>query len=191
MTSKFLALDLELNQPSGRIIQVGVAIGSPAQSEEEFVVRQWLLSPDEPLAAFITELTGITDADLAERAVSWEQMAQELLALIEEHKPFVNPVTWGGGDSVELLQAFKERGIAFPAFGRRWIDCKTYHVFSSLAQGKSTSGGLRSIMARYGLTFKGVAHRADTDAFNTLRMFFRLLERQSSLEAMAKLAMAC
>lgn len=187
----FLSLDLELNQPSGRIIQVGVALGKRLQSEEEYTVKQWLLSPQEPLAPFITELTGITEQDIAERAVPWEQMAQELLALIETHKPFVNPVTWGGGDSVELLQALRERDIAFPAFGRRWIDCKTYHVFSALAQGKSTSGGLRSIMSRYGMTFQGTPHRADVDALNTLRLFFKLLSRQANMEAVVSLSKNC
>lgn len=187
----FMALDLELNQPSQRIIQVGVALGRRLQSEEEYVVKQWLLSPGEPLAPAITTLTGITEQDLQERAVSWEQMAQELLALIQEHKPFVNPVTWGGGDSAELLQALAERQITFPAFGRRWIDCKTYHVFSALAQGKSPSGGLRSVMSRYGLTFQGTPHRADTDALNTLRLFFKLLSRQATLEAVVTLSKSC
>lgn len=187
----FLALDLELNQPSQRIIQVGVALGRRLQSEEEYIVKQWLISPEEPLAPAITELTGITEQDLQERAVPWEQMAQELLALIQEHKPFVNPVTWGGGDSVELLQALAEQQIAFPAFGRRWIDCKTYHVFSALSQGKNPSGGLRSVMGRYGLTFRGVPHRADVDALNTLRLFFKLLSRQATLEAVVSLSKHC
>jgi len=189
--SCYLALDLELNQPSGRIIQVGVSLGRRLQSEEEHITRQWLLSPDEPLSPFIIELTGITEQDLQERAVPWSQMAQELLALIDEHKPFVSPVTWGGGDSVELLQALKEREIAFPAFGRRWIDCKTYHVFSALAQGKNPRGGLRSVMSRYGTTFVGKPHRADVDAFNTLRLFFKLLERQATMEAVVQLSRGC
>jgi len=48
MTTKdiqYVALDLEFNQPSRKIIQVGVAIGSPMQSQEEWLVRQWLLDP--------------------------------------------------------------------------------------------------------------------------------------------------
>lgn len=184
----FLALDLELNQPSQKIIQVGVAIGGRLQSEEEYVVRQWLLSPEEPLAPEIVALTGITEEDLSQRAVTWEQMASELLALIEQYKPFVNPVTWGGGDSLELLTALAEKGIAFPAFGRRWIDCKTFHVFATLSRGKNPSGGLRSIMGRYGLTFKGAPHRADVDAYNTLRLFFRLLERQLVSELILEMA---
>jgi len=33
-TQRYVALDLEYNQPSGTIIQVGVAIGSAAQNQQ-------------------------------------------------------------------------------------------------------------------------------------------------------------
>lgn len=187
-TTTFIALDLELNQPSNRIIQVGVALGSCMQSEEEWVVKQWLLDPDEPIAEFITELTGISNEDIATKAVPWDQMANELGLLIDTHKPFVNPVTWGGGDSVELLTSLKERKIDFPYFGRRWIDVKTTHTFLALTQGKNPSGGLRSTMTHYKMKFIGEPHRADVDAYNTLRLFFNLMERQASLEKLVQIA---
>lgn len=184
----FLSLDLEMNQPSGNIIQVGVTLGKPAQSEEEYIVRQWLVSPGEPLSADITQLTGISEQDLAERAVSWETVGAELGALMREHEPFVNPVTWGGGDSTALKDAFRSHGVEFPFFGRRWVDVKTLHTFLSLARNKNPQGGLRSVMAGYGLKFVGEPHRADADAFNTLRLFFHLLERQRTLEGIVHLA---
>lgn len=186
-STTFLALDLELNQPSTRIIQVGVTLGDWLQADEEWLVKQWLLDPGEPIAPFITQLTGITDEAIAQSAVPWEQMAAELSAVITEHQPFVNPVTWGGGDSVELLANLRERGIDFPHFGRRWVDVKTIHTFLSLTQGKTPKGGLRSAMTQYKLHFLGTPHRADHDAFNTLRLFFALMERQGSLESMVRL----
>ena len=185
---KFLALDLELNQPSNRIIQVGVAIGSAMQSEEEYVVKKWYLDPYEPIAANIVQLTGITDYDIGTYAVSHEFMAQELGALIAEHDCFINPVTWGGGDSVELLTEIRDRNIHFPYFGRRWIDVKTFYTYIMLARGKNPNGGLSSAMGGFKLPFKGTAHRADVDALNTLRFFFRLLERQESFETIGALA---
>lgn len=183
----FLALDLELNQPSNRIIQVGITLGGRLQAQEEWLVQQWLLDPEEPIAPFITELTGITDEAIAQGAVPWAQMAAELSAMIVEHRPFVNPVSWGGGDSVELLASLRERGIEFPHFGRRWVDVKTIHTFLSLTQGKTPKGGLRSALTQYKLQFVGTPHRADCDALNTLRLFFALMERQGSLEAMVRL----
>ena len=180
---KFLALDLELNQPSGKIIQVGVAIGDKNTRFEDYVVRKWYIDPQEPISEFINDLTGITDSDIRANAYSHEHVARELSELIREHKVFVNPVTWGGGDSVELLAEFCKNHADFPHFGRRWIDVKTWYTYLMLTRGKAASGGLASAMGYFKLHFKGQAHRADVDAQNTLALFFKLLERQAKLES--------
>jgi len=184
----FIALDLEMNQPSNNIIQVGVALGSRMQSNEEWLVRQWLLDPLEPVAEPITALTGITNEDIRTQSVSWRQMACELGALLDEHKPFINPVAWGSDDSAELLAGMRKRDIDFPYFGRRCVDVKTVHSFIALTQGKNPSGGLSRTMGQYKLQFLGQQHRAHHDAFNTLRLFIRLLERQENLDGMVTLA---
>jgi len=87
-TQRYVALDLEYNQPSGTIIQVGVAIGSAGQSQHEYVVRRWDLKVDEPISEFITQLTGITDED-CRAGVTLAQCAQELGKLLGEHEVFV------------------------------------------------------------------------------------------------------
>jgi inhibitor of KinA sporulation pathway (predicted exonuclease) len=188
----FMALDLELNNardgstPNPKIIQVGVAFGTWEQYKDNAIVtKKWYIDPQEPIYPFITTLTGITDEDVA-NGLPHSVIAQELGDMIEKHKPFVNPVTWGGGDSVELLSEFKQRGIAFPHFGRRWIDVKTWYVMHMLSTGKTPAGGLKSAMAQFKIPFKGVAHRADVDAHNTLRFCFALLERQSNINKIIK-----
>lgn len=181
-TQKYLALDLELAQPSGKIIQVGIAIGRADDRFENYVTKKWYIDPNEPISDFIIGLTGITDADIRANAVSHETVARELSELIKEHNCFVNPVTWGGGDSVELLAEFSNRCVDFPHFGRRWIDVKTFYTLLMFAKNKKPSGGLASAMGAFKLQFKGTAHRADVDAANTLALFHHLVHRQRSLE---------
>lgn len=184
---KFLSLDLEMNQPSGRIIQVGVALGDELQAMEEWTVRRWYLDPGEPVAEPITQLTGVTNEDIARHAQSAHAVAAQIGALVDEHQPFVNPVTWGGGDSTALKALFEREQVPFPYFGRRWLDVKTVYVCLRLAQGKKPTGGLRSALAEFKLRFVGEPHRADADALNTLQLFFELQSRQRTLHAAPRL----
>jgi inhibitor of KinA sporulation pathway (predicted exonuclease) len=181
----YFSLDLELNNLNNgttpRIIQVGVAIGSPLKSDD-IKTFSWYLDPEEEITPFITKLTGIDNQLIKEKAVPHQIVAEELGALININKCFVNPVTWGQGDADELKAEFRERNIHFPFFGRRIFDVKTLYVFNQMVQGKSPSGGLRKSMISYGLTFEGQSHRAEIDALNTLRFFFYFLEKQRKFE---------
>jgi inhibitor of KinA sporulation pathway (predicted exonuclease) len=185
----YLAIDLELNNKNDgttpRIIQVGVAWGSPIRPEE-IKTHSWYLDPEENITPFITQLTGITDEIIKEKSVSHDKLAEELGMLVSWEKCFVNPVVWGGGgegnDATELKDEFRERNIEFPFFGRRVIDVKTLYVFNQMVRGKTPSGGLRKSMISYGLDFIGQSHRADNDALNTLRFFFYFLQRQKMFE---------
>jgi len=189
VTEYYLALDLELNNaqdnstPNPPIIQVGVAIGTwNHYVDNKIITKKWYFNPNEPIYPFITELTGITDNDVLYKSVTHEVFAEEFGALIKEYKPFVNPVTWGGGDSVELKKEMVDKNIPFPYFGHRWIDVKTWYVLRLLANGKRPAGGLRSAMGTYKMKFEGTPHRADDDALNTLRLFFNILDRQQKMQ---------
>jgi inhibitor of KinA sporulation pathway (predicted exonuclease) len=185
----YIAIDLELNNKNDgttpRIIEVGIAIGSPVRPDE-IVSTNWYLNPEEPITPFITQLTGIDDATIQSRSLSHDVVAKELGELINLYKCFTNPIVWGGGgegnDATELKDEFRERNIDFPFFGRRVIDVKTLYVFNQITQGKSPSGGLRKSMISYGIDFQGQSHRAEIDAKNTLRFFFYFLEKQRKFE---------
>lgn len=187
-SQKFLALDLEMNQPSGRICQVGIAIGDRNTKFENYIVKKWYIDPGEPIDTFITNLTGITQGDIQSYCVSHATVARELSELIREHNCFINPVTWGGGDSQQLLDEFSRNHAEFPHFGRRWIDVKTWYTYLMLTKFKKPSGGLSSAMGQFKLHFKGLAHRADVDAANTLALFFHLLDRQNRMENLVNAA---
>ena len=187
VNQKYLALDLELNNaddgstPNPKIIQVGVAIGSAKQSPSEWITKKWYVKVNEPIYPFITDLTGITNQDIQQFGMTHYEIGQELSRLIKDNDVFVNPVTWGGGDSTELKSEFEQHGIEFRHFGRRWIDVKTWYALRMLANGKRPAGGLSSAMGVYKMHFEGKAHRADVDAYNTLRLFFEILKRQKQM----------
>lgn len=191
---KYFSIDLELNNKNDgtipKIIEVGVAFGTPIRPEE--ITRyNWYLDPEEKITDFISNLTGITDEIIKEKAVSHETVAEELGSLIQLWNCFPNPVVWGQGDTDGLKAEFKERNIRFPFFGRRIFDVKTICVFNQMVQGKSPGGGLRKCMNSYGLTFEGEPHRAAVDATNTLRFFFYFLnterKRQETIQQLIKL----
>ena len=178
----YLSLDLELNGTD--IIQVGVAVGSVDTDPADYLVRSWYVRPKSGTAieTRITELTGIDQETVDTRGVDHSVVARELSELIVDSGCFVNPVQWGLGDADELLAEFRSYGLPFPHFGRRVIDVKHFYLFVEAANGQALSGGLRSSMGRHGLEFTGTPHRADADAFNTLRFFFHLVKRQEALE---------
>jgi DNA polymerase III alpha subunit (gram-positive type) len=183
----YIAIDLELNKDDEtdkitKIIQVGIAIGSPFRPKE-IQTWSWYVNPEEKISTFITQLTGINDEMVTLQSTPLHQIADEISSLIKKHDVFINPVQWGFGDAEELVKTFESNGIAFPHFGRRVIDVKTIYVFLEMASGRSPAGGLSSSMKKYKIHFQGKTHRADSDAPNTLRFFFHLLERQGSLDA--------
>lgn len=176
----FFALDLELNQPSGKIIQVGIAIGNLTDGIIER--RAWYLDPVEPLDEFITQLTGIQQDDIDRESVSYATLEKELREVIEQYKCVPNPVQWGHGDGNALRKEFQFQSVECKCLGRRDIDVKQIHSFLAIGRGKSPKGGLASSMGHYKLPFEGTAHRAHWDAHNTLRLYFHLLQRQIKFE---------
>ena len=104
------------------------------------------------------------------------------MQFVEGREAFINPITWGGGDSIELKEQlmqycpeFRNDVIDWP-FGRRWIDTKTLYVAYRIANGQQPTGGLAKAMTHLKLKFIGRKHDAKDDAYNTLIMFRKMLQ---------------
>lgn len=173
--TKFMSIDLELNQPSGKIIQIGACIGDITTGEisHDFSV---IVNPLEPINPFITELTGIKQEQVDNEGILMEEAYIKLVDFFNEHKPFINAITWGGGDVQEVKdQVGHVESHPWP-FGRRWIDTKTLFVSWRFSQGEPIQGGLAKSMTKVGLKFEGRKHDALDDAKNTFKMYCRMLK---------------
>jgi len=186
MKELVVALDLELNQPSGRIVQIGAVLGNLRTGE---VVSHFdaKVNPEEPFSSRIAELTGIGALEL-ESAPSLAVAGEALAAWLtpRDSVRILNPLTWGGDDTVvlrEQLGLSQERWM----FGRRWIDVKTLYVAWRMAQYKEISGGLAKAMTKLGLAFQGRKHNALDDALNTFRMYRALLAEFRKNECLPRL----
>lgn len=178
----YLSLDLEMNKPSGKIIQIGAAIGNILTGEVKEKFSR-IVKIDEVLDPFIVGLTGISD-EMISNGVSLEQAYIDLCELKKRHDCQTNPITWGGGDSLELKKQLGEAGVCLESwpFGRRWIDIKTVYQVFCLSRGIKIHSGLAKSMTRVGLNFVGRKHNALDDALNTLTLANRLINEMKQIQ---------
>jgi inhibitor of KinA sporulation pathway (predicted exonuclease) len=183
--TNYFALDLELNTDGNQtyeICEIGISIGNV---NNIILTDSKVIKIKQKLFDKTTEITGITQDEI-DTGISLEESAQWISDLIETHKPFCNPITWGLGDAEELKNEYRQNGIYFPHFGRRVVDVKHFFLFIEASNGRSLSGGLRASMIKHKIKFIGTPHRAGNDSMNTLRFFFHLLKRQNILENIQK-----
>lgn len=179
MKPLLVALDLEFNQPSQRIIQIGAAIGD-LRTGNILSRLSLYVNPLEALNPEISKLCGITPAAL-DNAGSLLDAYVQLKAWLEPFREErqLNPLTWGGGDSQQLREQLALQDESWP-FGRRWVDVKTVFVALQHGRGLEGTGGLARSMKHMRRPFVGRPHDALDDAVNTFRMYCALLAEMSS-----------
>lgn len=177
-----LSLDLEMRQPSGIILQIGACVGD-LKTGKVLDIFSVLVANKEPVSEYITNLTGITEAQVRQNGVDLIEAYRMFREFLKKH-PLVecNPITWGGGDSAELK---KQLGWAYDklligltfnwSLGRRWTDIKTVYQWGRRKTGQSLPAGLAKAMTRSGLRFEGRPHDALCDSVNTFRLAHKLL----------------
>lgn len=173
----YTTIDLELDQPGNEIIQLGAVIGN-IQTGEILEKVSYIISYPNKLNPFIIKLTGITDEMIATEGISLYDAYKALETLHKKYNCFCNAITWGGGDSAELREQLLSDPRFEPGnwcFGRRWIDVKTLYVSMAIANDMSKQGGLAKVMTKFGLAFEGRKHWATDDAYNTWKLYRKLL----------------
>ena len=181
-----MVLDVELNQPSRKVIQIGAAVFN-ARNAALIERLELYVNPNEPIDPFITELTGITNSDVAGGVTIYEAY-NELKRFHAKHKCFRNPMVWGSGvrnDSIAIYEDYLKFGDSLGEndldfdtenfMGFRVIDVKTIYQSQAIFENSQYAGGLKDCMKKMGLEFEGEAHRALTDAINTFRIWYHLM----------------
>lgn len=176
-----MSIDLELNQPSGKIIQVGAVVGNLDSGKilEEYSCH---IKIDEQITEYITKLTGIRQQDV-DQGYSLELAYEQLKQMHKRYECFRNCLTWGGGDTLCLKKQLGINDDEMFLFGRRWIDAKTIFVSLRFARGQHHQAGLARALRKFDMEFQGKKHQACDDARNTFLIYRRMLKEFHIYEA--------
>lgn len=179
---RVMSLDCEFNQPSRKCIQIGAAVYD-ARSGQLIAEFETYVNPGEPIQPFITELTGITDRDVANAPKILE--AYEMLHDFHtRNQVFRNPIVWGSGYRNDSQTLHEESGVLVENFmGFRVIDAKSILQSIQMFRSKQVGGGLQNACEKIlKIGFEGDQHRALTDAKNTFRVWHHLVRKFGDLK---------
>jgi inhibitor of KinA sporulation pathway (predicted exonuclease) len=170
----YCVLDLEMNQPSGTIIEVGAVCYHSRSGKITSRFSQHVRLPEgELLNPDIAKLTGITEKDLA---------AARAIDLVQYNLAFWagangcsrNMATWGS-DYWILKEAYRAVDTQFEFPWKNFLNVKEMATYLRAALPGKQRGGLKSAIEAFGLTFQGEPHRALIDAENTALLMDRML----------------
>jgi len=173
---KLIITDLELNQPSNKIIQIG-SVCVDTRSHKVLSIFNKLCNPGELPDQYITDLTKITPEQVS--------AAQPLAEVLTEHwNWFTNQGVnkrlgdWGTGDYAMLTKQSAERGVQIPE-RIKFIDIKLLAGILRESKGSKLKGGLLNTLKLFELQFypsEAYCHNALYDAYNTARILFKIEE---------------
>lgn len=173
---RVVCVDLELNQPTRKILQIGAVCFQPDNGKIVETFNQFV-NPGEAISPQIVSLTGITDEivkdspNIVEAACYFNSFKNKLQ---------INPIgiVWGAGASNDISMIFEESGVE-SSFRSRIIDVKA--VFQMLANASGAhlrqQTGLKRACEVLNLGWDstyGEPHNALADAYNTYRVYMLL-----------------
>jgi inhibitor of KinA sporulation pathway (predicted exonuclease) len=170
---KIVSLDLEFNQLNNqpKIIEIGLTIGD-LNSLSIIDKKSILVNPEEGITEYIATLTGITDYTVKDAPT----IAQAYIIMKEylvRYGVAKQPIVWGAGDVSMIKSVIADEQSPF---GYTEMNVKNIVQSILTARGMPTQGGLAKSMTRFGLRFMGRKHRAIDDSYNTMVLYFKLLQ---------------
>ena len=138
---------------------------------------QRLVRPEEPITAFITEITSITP-EMCEDQPLWKEIALEFEAWVARHCDNIKRVrlsAWGTYFDIPLLRrTYGRYDRPFPFSGTA-IDVKTLAMLWMALSGRRTDKlGVETVASAMGIQPEGRYHRALTDAVTEAKILQRV-----------------
>lgn len=163
----FSFVDLELTQPSRKIIEIGaVAVDFKSNGTSKKMSEfQTYCNPNETITEYITNLTGISD-DVVKDAPQIKDALSMFWDWSTANKTS-QFIAWGR-DMEMLRNASTNLNIYFP--NTRELDLKSMSAWFKLIENMPARGGLFSTLENFNLSFDGRQHSALADADNTAKL---------------------
>jgi len=184
---RLCVVDLEMNKPSRKIIQISAVcldVKSGKMGAKDFNL---FVNPGEPLDPFIIELCGITDKKLKDQGVELSQALTDFWTWAKAAGCAKNTSAWGNDISIVIKQS-RELGIRceYPKI----LDIKEMSTILRCAYpNNKAKGGLLNTMNLFGLPFDGRQHDALCDAKNTAKLLYHfkvITEKYVQMNALLK-----
>jgi inhibitor of KinA sporulation pathway (predicted exonuclease) len=183
-----ISIDLELNQPSKKIIQLGYVI-SNVKTQTIKCSKRLYVNPCEVLSNDIINLTGITQKQVdcgSALFTAYHIMCQD----IQKYQVTKHPIQWGL-DHFELRNQLRLEWDEY-VFRRRAHDIKSfYQLYQMTTPNGKTVAGLNNALKQCDLSWDvkhGHQHDALADAYNTLLIYFHLSDKMKKYDQIEKVA---
>lgn len=178
--SKQVVIDLELNKPSRKIIQLGYVIyGIPNFHVVE--TKRIYINPNEPLSSEIEKLCGISEEQLL-NGTTLQNAYKTLCDDIENHHVNKYAVQWG----LDHNFLREQLNIQWKDFVFKCESLNIKLLYYSLFTGrKKGHRGLLSAMQSLGMDWDssmGLPHDALADSFNTMRIYQNIYKRMEACD---------
>ncbi len=180
---RIIIVDLELNQPSKKIIQIGatcidVRNGSLCGNFNTFV------NPEEELSPFIMDLCGISQKDVD----SGDKLPNALMDFWDwtEKSGCRNLAAWGS-DVYWMTTSSAAHEVKYPHKLKSLNIKEMSTVMRTALPATKSRGGLKSTMEAFGLIFEGKQHDALNDAVQAGRLLFFWKEEMRKMQELKRI----
>lgn len=169
-TIAFIDVETTGRDPTAdRIVEMGIVIGRAGEVYERY---SWLFNPGRSIPKEISDIHGITDADVADKP-TFAELAPELLVRLADAIPAAYNATFDRAFFLAELERAGIRPSSPPPAVRREVDWVDPLTFARELYKDEDSRALGDMATRLGIELVK-AHRATDDAEAALRVLYAL-----------------